>query len=301
MRQRVATGIEGVLPVDKPAGPTSHDVVAAIRRATGERRVGHAGTLDPAATGLLVVLVGPYTRLEPYLAKTSKRYLATIRFGTATDTDDADGEVIAEAPVPDDILDPDQAREAVASLVGPHEQVPPSYSAIKRDGVVAHRAARSGRPIVLEPRRIEVFEARLLSVDRDRLSWELELAVSAGTYVRALARDLGCTLGTCAHLAALRRTASGHLSISDAHPLDECLAVARSGEIARLFADPFDALGLPVVDADATQVAAGRAIAAPAGTEGLVAIRADGRLAAVYRRAGDQLVPQAVFPKGSST
>lgn len=298
MGPRVATGLEGVLPVDKPSGMTSHDVVAALRRATGERRIGHAGTLDPAATGLLVVLVGPYTRLEPYLSASQKRYLATVRFGAATDTDDADGEVVAEAPVPDLVSDELAARETVAALVGVHEQVPPAFSAIKREGVAAHRAARAGSPLALEPRPVRIFEARLLAVRPEAAEWDLELTVSAGTYVRAIARDLGHALGTVAHLAALRRTASGRISLQQAHPLAACIDAATAGLLDALFVDPFEALGLPVVEADAAWVSNGRILPAPAEAVDLVAIRAGGRLAAVYRRSGTRLVPAAVFPKG---
>lgn len=298
MGARKATGLEGVLPVDKPAGMTSHDVIAALRKATGERRIGHAGTLDPAATGLLVVLIGPYTRLEPYLSKSTKRYRATIRFGQATDTDDAQGRVIEEAPVPEGLFDAERAQAAIARLVGVHDQVPPAYSAIKRDGVTAHRAARAGAPLALEPRSVEVLDADLLGVSREERTWDLVLSVSAGTYVRAIARDLGRSLGTCAHLAALVRTASGALSLDDARSLNDCLNAASRGRLADLFADPFRALGLPVVDADASVVLTGRRIPAPNGDDRLVSVRAGGRLAAIYRREGEWLVPAAVFPKG---
>ncbi|MDI6711834.1 MAG: tRNA pseudouridine(55) synthase TruB [Anaerosomatales bacterium] len=298
MAARVATGLEGVLPVDKPSGMTSHDVVAALRRATGERRIGHAGTLDPSATGLLVVLIGPYTRLEPYLSKSQKRYFATVRFGAATDTDDAEGAVVAEAPVPGLVSDEQAARETVAGLIGVHEQVPPAYSAIKRHGVAAHRAARCGSPLALDPRQVRILEAQLLAVRPDEAEWDLSLTVSAGTYVRAIARDLGRMLGTAAHLAALRRTASGRIGLEQAHPLSECLEAAAAGSIDRLFTDPFEALGLPVVEAEAAWVSSGRALPAPADAADLVAVRADGRLAALYRRSGARLAPVAVFPKG---
>src|SRR5665648_353727 len=139
--RRGATDLSGILAVDKPSGITSHDVVAAVRRATGERRVGHAGTLDPVATGLLTILVGPATRLEPYLSGHDKTYVATIAFGTSTDTDDADGAVIQTVPVPGDVIDPDAASRLLASFTGEQLQVPPAYSAIKRGGQVAHRAA----------------------------------------------------------------------------------------------------------------------------------------------------------------
>src|SRR5512140_2878132 len=134
MAKRGATDLAGILPVDKPAGMTSHDVVAQVRSATGEGRVGHAGTLDPMATGLLVVLVGPFTRLEPYLSQDEKSYLARIGFGTGTDTDDAEGTAVETAPVPECVLDPGFARSTLARVIGPSIQTPPAYSAIKVKG-----------------------------------------------------------------------------------------------------------------------------------------------------------------------
>ena len=170
---------------------TSHDVVNRVRRITGERRVGHAGTLDPMATGVLVVLVGPATRLAPYLTSAEKTYEARIAFGAETDTDDAEGRVTLTAAVPDEVCDPFAAAAMVASLVGVHEQIPPAYSAIKRGGVVAYEAARKGEALELEPRTVEVASAELLGVQVDPPAWDVAFAVSKGTYIRALARDLG--------------------------------------------------------------------------------------------------------------
>ncbi len=210
--RRGATGLSGILLVDKPEGMTSHDVVAIVRRATGEGRVGHAGTLDPAATGLLVVLVGPATRLEPYLSSATKSYEATIAFGAATDTDDADGAVIATSPVPTEVGDPVYARALLARLLGDSEQMPPTYSAIKTAGEVAHRVARAGGEVVVRPRAIRVDEARLLDVDPETESWRVAFTVSKGTYIRALARDVGLAADTHAHLSGLTRTNSGRAS-----------------------------------------------------------------------------------------
>ena len=220
--RRGATDLSGILAIDKPAGMTSHDVVDRVRRVTGERRVGHAGTLDPMATGLLVVLVGPATRLAPYLTAAEKTYDARIVFGAETDTDDAEGRVTATAPVPDEVGDPFFAAGTVASLVGTHEQVPPAFSAIKRGGVTAYEAARKGEALELEPRTIEVDRRRLLGVECvGEYAWDVEFAVSKGTYIRALARDLGRALDTAAHLGALRRTRSGTLALAQAHTLEE--------------------------------------------------------------------------------
>jgi len=307
-RRRGATDLAGILLLDKPAGITSHDVVAAVRRATGEGRIGHAGTLDPMATGLLVVLVGPYTRLEPYLSAATKSYEATISFGSATDTDDADGEVVATAAIPSRLLDPEYARAALASVLGEGVQTPPAYSAIKVAGRTAHKAARAGEALELAPRRIVVTQADLLAVHRDPPSWDVALMVSKGTYIRAIARDLGEAQGTRAHLTVLRRTASGALRLADACPLDSVRAAAESGgapAVAALFVDPLSALGLPHVASDRAAVATGRPLPRGSAPEGSadgsrVAVTVGGDLAAVYRVAADSLAPEVVLLQGDA-
>ncbi len=201
--KRGESGLAGILVVDKPEGLTSHDVVNRVRRALGEKRVGHAGTLDPMATGVLVVLVGPATRLAPYLTAAEKRYRAQIVFGSATDTDDAEGRTIRAAPVPDEAADPFFAAATVAALVGEHDQVPPAFSAIKVDGKTAYREARAGEALELEPRRISVLDARLVGVEVEpEVAWDVQFEVSKGTYIRALARDLGEAMCSAAHLGA---------------------------------------------------------------------------------------------------
>jgi len=302
--KRGATTLEGILLVDKPAGMTSHDVVAIVRRATGEGRVGHAGTLDPMATGLLVVLVGPYTRLEPYLSGARKSYRARILFGAETDTDDAEGAVVRTAPVADAVRDPAFAAVMLAATTGHSMQMPPAYSAIKVGGRVAHRAARAGEALELAQRPIEVYEATLVSVDPVTPSWDVDYEVSKGTYVRALARDLGRSCGTAAHLGALRRTASGALSLADTHTLEAIEAAAGDGRIEQIFTDPIAALGLPVHDADATDLANGRSIpydpTSAASESDLVAVETDGVLAGVYRVHTDRLVPVVVLVTGGA-
>ena len=292
----------GVLLVDKPSGMTSHDVVNRIRRATGERRVGHAGTLDPMATGLLVVLVGPATRLAPFLTAADKTYEARIVFGFETDTDDAEGRVTVTAPVPDEVADPFFSATTVAGLVGVHEQVPPAYSAIKRGGRVAYEAARAGEMLEIEPRSITVLAAKLLGVEcAHEYSWDVEMTVSKGTYIRALARDLGRALGTAAHLGALRRTRSGAVDVADAHTLEE---IETAEHPSALFSDPLSSLGLPVVEISsesASRVRDGRPLdAEESGAAGLVqganvGVAHGGALLGVYARSGKQLKPQAVF------
>lgn len=242
--RRGATDLSGILVIDKPWGMTSHDVVARVRRSTGERRIGHAGTLDPAATGVLVVLVGSATRLTPFLTRADKAYTARIAFGTETDTDDAQGDTLRTAPVPPALEDPTFAAEVLSGLIGTRQQLPPAYSAIKRGGVTAHRAARAGTPLDLEPREIRVQEARFLGITHDPgVCWDASFLVSKGTYLRSIARDLGASLNTAAHLSALRRTASGCFTLAHAHSLDEIVDAGAGCE--SMFADPVPALGIP--------------------------------------------------------
>jgi len=298
--RRGESGLSGILVVDKPAGMTSHDVVNRVRRATQERRVGHAGTLDPMATGILVVLVGPATRLAPFLTAAQKSYRATVVFGAQTDTDDADGRVIATAPVPDEVCDPFFAAGTAAALVGAHEQVPPAFSAIKRGGEVAYVAARRGEVLEVEPRRVEILESQLLGVDANRGEWDIELAVSKGTYIRAIARDLGPALGTVAHLGSLRRTRSGSLSLDDAVTLE---AIEAADDVRSLFSDPLGALcldALEVADSQLGDVTNGRRLSTDVPTQPgrLLSVVHDGALLAVYEEVDGFAKPIAVIPGG---
>jgi len=298
-RRRGATGLAGILVIDKPAGMTSHDVVAAVRRSTGEGRVGHAGTLDPMATGVLVVLVGPFTRLEPFLSCAGKRYDATILFGSETDTDDVEGTVVRTANVPADALDADFATSVLANFTGALSQRPPAFSAIKVDGTTAHRAARAGAALELAERAIVVHEATLKAIVADPPSWEVSFYVSKGTYIRALARDIGVAVGSAAHLGALRRTASGTLTIGHCTPLADVIA---AGDVTSLFYNPLAALGLPAIDAPLASVMNGLALprgsAPKLGDGSLVSVVSDGTLSAIYEARGEHFVPRAVFPRG---
>lgn len=300
--KRGATDLSGVLPVDKPSGMTSHDVVVAIRRAIGEGRVGHAGTLDPAATGLLIVLVGPCTRLEPYLSGEKKSYEARIAFGSETDTDDADGAVVHVADVPSEVFDTHHAQRILDDMLGDSLQTPPAYSAIKVAGRTAHRAARSGEALALEPRPVTITSAELRALDARARTWDVSFRVSKGTYIRAVARDIGRALGTAAHLAALRRSAAGMVDIADAHPLELILRAAAHARVAELFVDPVAALGLPVVQSAPGSIDAGGPIPNPSAvpTGARIAVTVDDRLAAVYRSAGDTLVAEVVLAGGVS-
>ena len=205
--------LDGLLLVDKGAGMTSHDVVDAARRALHTRRVGHAGTLDPFATGLLVLLVGRATRLASYLDAEPKVYEVTIRLGAETDTDDATGATSREAPLPGEAA----VRGAIGALTGPVSQVPPAYSAKRVGGVRAHAAARRGAALDLAPVAVTVHGWRDVAMNGDLV--RATITCSGGTYVRALARDLGRAAGSAAHCVALRRIAAGAFSVGDALPL----------------------------------------------------------------------------------
>ncbi len=206
--------ISGVLVVDKPIGMTSHDVVQFIRKGTNIRRAGHTGTLDPRASGVLVVLIGPAVRLSEYVSASDKRYQAIIRLGTTTDTYDADGQVLSSSPVH---VTEEQFETELQKFVGEIEQVPPPYSAIKVKGRKAYEMAREGEEVDLEPRIIKVYSLELLEWAPPEAV--VDIYCSSGTYVRSLAHDLGDRLGCGASLSGLRRTKSGRFTLRDAVPL----------------------------------------------------------------------------------
>ena len=285
MPKRGASGLSLLLGVDKPVGMSSHDVVNRVRSATGEMRVGHFGTLDPLASGVMLVGVGPAVRLGNYLVEHDKEYVADIRFGEERTTDDAEGEVVSAAPVPEPVGHAAYAAEVLARFMGPALQVPPAYSAIKQGGVTAYKAARSGDALDLPARSIEVYEAELLDADAD--CWRVRFRVSKGTYIRALARDIGRTVGCGAYLAGLRREQLG------AVPVQGCMTL---GELAvqtpmRLL-DPVSVLGFPqveVLEAERKALENGGALAVPASLSSsvsagdLVSVLCDNRLKAIYR------------------
>jgi tRNA pseudouridine55 synthase len=243
--------------VDKPAGPTSHDVVERVRRALRTRAVGHAGTLDPFATGLLVLLVGSATRLARFIEREPKGYRAEAVLGVTTDTDDHTGTVTARV-TPASWPDRTTVAAALAALVGRYPQRPPAYSAKRVGGQRSYRLARAGRAVELAPTPIAVYRVALLQWSPPVLEFRVE--VSAGTYVRALARDLGDRLGLGAHLRALRREWIGRLRVEDAVPLDQV------GEGIRLLS-PLDVLPqwprVTLTEAEVAAVRQGRCIARP--------------------------------------
>src|SRR5262245_40215286 len=217
----------GLVVVDKPAGITSHDVVGRCRRIFGTRKVGHAGTLDPMATGVLVVGIDRATKILGMLTATDKSYAATIRLGQTTSTEDAEGEVLQTVPATG--IDEAQIEVAVAALRGEVDQVPSAVSAIKVDGQRAYKLAREGQAVELKARRVRIerFDALAVRRDGEFLDVDVEVDCSSGTYIRALARDVGAALGVGGHLTALRRTRVGRYGLDEAHTLDALAEEAR--------------------------------------------------------------------------
>jgi len=229
--------LDGILLVDKPGDHTSHDVVARLRGKLKMKRIGHAGTLDPMATGLLIMLVGKATRVSQYLTNLDKEYEGTVELGKVTDTQDADGEMRETRPVPP--LTEDELKEAIKGFLGDQYQMPPMYSAIKINGVPLYKSARKGEDIVREPRFIRVMNWEVTKFGVPR--FDFRLRCTKGTYVRTLAHDLGQKLGCGAHLAALRRTATDKFNVAQALTLDQIMAMSLT-EIEQKLIAPRDAV-----------------------------------------------------------
>jgi tRNA pseudouridine55 synthase len=287
--------------VDKPSGWTSHDVVGRVRRLAGTRKVGHAGTLDPMATGVLVLGVGRATRLLGHLQLADKEYLATIRLGQSTVTDDAEGEVVDSAPAGH--LDAAAIRAAMAPLTGPISQVPSAVSAIKVDGQRSYARVRAGEHVELAARAvtIETFELGEVRGVGDVVDVDVRVVCSSGTYVRALARDLGVALGVGGHLTMLRRTRVGGFELAEAHTLEELESVFVMTDIDDAARSCFPALDLD--DARATDVRFGRPLRGlHLGSDVPVALfDPAGRFLALYEERGDDAVAVAVFVDASMT
>jgi tRNA pseudouridine55 synthase len=277
---------DGLLLVDKPPGMTSHDVVDAERKALGARRIGHAGTLDPMATGLLILGVGRATRLLRYFGMLAKTYQGTARLGEETDTLDADGEIVRTSPVDATRADVERAG---AELVGDSMQQPPAYSAVKVGGRKLYEQARAGRHVEAPPRPITVHAFEVAAFDGRDVGFLV--TCSGGTYVRVLAADLGAALGCGAHLVALRRTAIGPFDVSEGSPPGEGAPLPVERAVAHL----------PRVELDAEEARAashGR-ILAPAGVEGPHAVfDPEGRLIGVYRDEGSRARPEVILAPG---
>jgi tRNA pseudouridine55 synthase len=283
----------GVLPVDKPAGPTSHDVVAAARRALGTRRVGHTGTLDPFATGLLLLCIGPATRLAEYLTGLDKRYEATALLGIATDTLDRTGQVVKETEAWRE-LQPDAIRRAFVEQVGQRRQTPPAFSAKKIGGTRAYELARAGIEVQPDPVQVEIQSIQVAAIDGPEVRFQLHC--SSGTYVRAVARDAGTALGVGAHLTELRRTTIGRFRVGDALAMADLESPSR---VEAALVSPLAALAhLPqrTLDPDqARRVRHGQAIPAGDTAKGLVALAEQQRLVAVAESDGESIRPRKVF------
>jgi tRNA pseudouridine55 synthase len=251
-RDQMKNIVSGVLVVDKPIGLTSHDVVQIIRRGTGIRRAGHTGTLDPRASGVLVVLIGPAVRLSEYVSASDKRYQATIRLGSSTDTYDADG-IMTTSEVPVDEITEEQFNEVLEKFIGEIEQVPPPYSAVKVKGKKAYEMAREGEDVELTPRKINVYSLEVLEWAPPEVV--IDVYCSSGTYVRSLANDLGNTLGCGAYLVGLRRTKSGRFTLRDAVPMRRLQEAFDAGDWYRHLIPAAEALAdWPMVELDADQV-----------------------------------------------
>ncbi len=286
----------GLLNLNKPSGPTSHDLVAAVRRGTRVKKVGHAGTLDPLATGVLVLCLGPATRLSEYVMRSRKVYRARVHFGVATDTYDAQGEVVARS---DALPSRATVEAALAGFRGELMQVPPMYSAIKRGGRKLYELARAGEQVERPPRPVTVY--RLELVDWQPPLATLEVECSPGTYIRSLAHDLGQALGCGAHLAALERRASGHFRVEDAVPWGEFRAAMEAGTWREHLLPPDLALAeAPAVHLNAEQAARvlhGNTVAAEGSGVLARAYDPQGRFIAVLERRGDVWKPQKVFAR----
>ena len=226
--------MDAVLIIDKPAGMTSHDVVARVRRIVGEKSVGHLGTLDPMATGVLPLVLGRFTRLAQFYNEADKRYEGTIRFGWATDTYDAEGQPASPKQSADFTLQ--QVQEAGAEFLGEISQYPPPFSAKKIAGIPAHRLARKGQPVELKPKQVEIKELEFYDCDSQTVRFRAW--VSSGTYLRSLAHDLGKNLGSGGHLAALKRTAVREFAIEESHSLEQLEQAQATSTLDELFLHP---------------------------------------------------------------
>jgi tRNA pseudouridine55 synthase len=288
--------VQGLLPVDKPPGPTSHDVVARVRRTVGVKKVGHAGTLDPFASGLLLLLVGQATRLSELFLGMDKRYRATLRLGVETDTLDPEGEVVAESGAWQG-LDEGRIEAALEGFRGPISQTPPEFSAKKVGGVAAHRRVRRGEKVALAPATVTLHELALETGELPLL--RLSLRCSSGFYVRALARDLGRALGVGAHLTELRRTSIGPLTLEGSLTWDDLESL---GAVQGSLMPPAGALGhLPTVEVSrdqALRLSQGQFLLLdgedlPTGEP--IRVLLDGELVAIAHLDGAQLRPRKVL------
>lgn len=287
----------GVVNLDKPVGPTSHDMVALLRRLTGTRRIGHAGTLDPLASGVLPILVGGATRFSEELTGGHKRYQAVIRLGIRSATDDAQGPLTPGGPPPPH----GEVAAALAGFIGTWPQRPPTFSARKQDGKVAHRAARAGSPMDLPSRIVTVEAIELLSLEHGETWLDVEVAIRCGpgTYIRSIARDLGDRLGCGGYMTALRRTRTAGLDVSDAVTPDGLIDLAATGRLGEAILPVAALLPLPHLtldEAEASRFVHGSAIRVTSGGEaGPRAVFSDQTLLGIGTLHGGMLQPDKVI------
>lgn len=307
MARRTPSQLNCLIAVDKPVGCTSHDVVARVRRACHERRVGHAGTLDPLASGVMVIGIGQATRLLGRITQDTKAYVADIVLGSETLTDDAEGTPSRVVPCDERHIDMAFAHGVLKGFIGTQMQVPPAYSAISVDGVRSYKRARAGEDVELPAREITVFDADLLAVSEIEGSpiWTVAFTVSKGTYIRALARDIGRAAESAAHVQSLRRTASGVVSLATCCAVDDL-----SPELdCDMMLDPVRTLDIPAIEVSESQCAdvlCGRALpvslvehaSGSVDESTAVAIVHGGQLRALARHDGSRLVMTDVFPQG---
>lgn len=307
--KRGASGINALIAIDKPLGLTSHDVVSRVRRVFGEKRVGHAGTLDPNASGVLVVGIGLATRLLGLLTLDRKGYVADISFGTRTSTDDADGQVITTAPVPEKLHDAEFAQDACRQLIGTIDQLPPAVSAISVEGKRAYQLVREGKTPELAARRVHIYDATFLAVHAPSADeapiWTVAFDVSKGTYIRSIARDLGQELGTEAHISGLRRTFSGPITLGSCVSLEE-LEQNPTEVLNAKSLNPTEVLGYPVhklTPAEYKCVEVGKRFGIPEDLSdtphnSLVSLVWNNLLVGIWCRQGSSLVCQTNFSQG---
>lgn len=303
-KRRSPDDVDGVLVVDKPAGPTSHDVVQAVRRAVGQKRVGHTGTLDPAATGVLVVCLGRAARLVQFLQAGRKTYAAQLVLGVVTASQDADGEVLARTSAAG--LDEQGVCEALNRFQGEIEQLPPMVSAVKVGGERLHEIARRGEEVERDARRVTIHDLVLDAYDTtdpDHPLVSFLVTCSAGTYVRTLAHDIGAVLGVGASLTFLRRVANGAFGADEAHDLDTIHDAGANGVLHSLLLRPEDAVtrALTTVDIDdpdlALALTQGKPALAAQGREGAYAVRFGDRLLGVYTDRGGRARSELVWTR----
>ncbi len=288
------TTSSGLLLIDKPAGLTSHDVVARLRAVLDERRIGHAGTLDPMATGLLIIAVGASTRLLRFAQAETKRYVGTVQLGVATDSLDADGVVTQRRPVPDVTLE--ELIAVARSMIGRQSQIPPMVSALKVKGRRLHEMARAGIEVERSPREV-VIDAFGISSNEESDRWDFDVTCSTGTYVRVLLSDLAERIGTVGHLTRLRRISSGRHDVANAHTLDEVVALADATSVLAAPLEMVSGLEMVTLDAErAAKMRLGQRVELDETflSNEVAAVDSSGELVGVLTRRGDLWKPEIV-------